>query len=513
PPAYDPYPGAAQDEDPGSSLDPTFLDYKATLGEEPEPYDGDPSLLDYPDLYPPELVGTGPSVGLFTSEDAKAQIPDCKIFPRTGLSVAAVSIYKSNSRYLSYRGKSSVFVGWSADAACHFKFNNPDNCNAGTDATAQNAAVPANYPAVLAALRLGRTRPAQASQAAALGLARRREPARQRAFPSGRKPGGRRLLAARPEQPELLRSPARRRQPGPQARPVRRGHLFRAVPSQADLQFRPLVVHRQQGQGTEGRRHARAGRFQPGSVPRDPRPPDQQRRRLPQRTDAGIPEERHPVDDQRALVLREPLVRDRQRARGPDGRSRGRRRVAEGDDRSGPDRRGELPQGRHSPHPLASAEPLDCGAALDGAWSGQGLSRPTDFDRQQPLHDGIHRSAANVAQPDSPPAQPRRDHSRAHLRAQGTNPRLQRDEDHAARRHRGRPQPPERRAPDLLAHRQRSRRSLGVSAHPGRDLRPLELQLESRSRQSDHRADPNPAPEPPDLLRQTASRQLERDDA
>ena len=160
PPAYDPYPGAAQDEDPGSSLDPTFLDYKATLGEEPEPYDGDPSLLDYPDLYPPELVGTGPSVGLFTSEDAKAQIPDCKIFPRTGRSVTPVGVSGANPRYFSYRGLSSVFVGWSADAACHFKFNNPDNCNAGIDANPPQPAVPANYPALLAALR-GSVAPAQ----------------------------------------------------------------------------------------------------------------------------------------------------------------------------------------------------------------------------------------------------------------------------------------------------------------------------------------------------------------
>jgi len=152
-PLYDPYPRAPEDEDPGSSLDPTLLDYTPTLGEEQEPYDGDPSLLDFPELYPPELVGTGPSVGLFSVEDARAQVPDCKLFPRTGRVVTPIGISANNSRYLSYRGKSSVFVGWSADAACHFKFNNPDNCNAGTDATAQSAAVPANYPAVLAALR------------------------------------------------------------------------------------------------------------------------------------------------------------------------------------------------------------------------------------------------------------------------------------------------------------------------------------------------------------------------
>ncbi len=48
PPIYDPYPGEPQ-EDPGSSLDPTFLDYTSKLGEPQEAYDGDPSLLDDPE--------------------------------------------------------------------------------------------------------------------------------------------------------------------------------------------------------------------------------------------------------------------------------------------------------------------------------------------------------------------------------------------------------------------------------------------------------------------------------
>lgn len=153
PPIYDPYPGAPEEEDPGSSLDPTFLEYTSTLGEEPEPYDGDPSLLDDPKNYPPDLVGTEPSVGLFTAEEAAAQIPDCKTFPRTGRMVTPIGISATNPRYLSFRGKSNVYVGWSADVACHFKLNNPDNCHSGADANPPQAAVPANYPALLTALR------------------------------------------------------------------------------------------------------------------------------------------------------------------------------------------------------------------------------------------------------------------------------------------------------------------------------------------------------------------------
>ncbi len=156
PPTYDPYPGEPQ-EDPGSSLDPTFLEYTSQLGEPQESYDGDPSLLDDPNNYPPEMVGTGPSFGLFTVEDAAAQVPDCKTFQRTGRSVTPIGLSASNPRYLSFRGKSNVYVGWSADAACHHKLNNPDFCHAAIDAnpaaTPPQAAVPANYSELLTKLR------------------------------------------------------------------------------------------------------------------------------------------------------------------------------------------------------------------------------------------------------------------------------------------------------------------------------------------------------------------------
>ncbi len=153
PTAFDPYPGAALEEDPGSSLDPTLLDYVSTLGQPQEAYDGDPSLLDWPDLYPPELVGTGPSVGSTYDDFAVTATPDCKTFPRTGRSVIPIGVSGSNPRYLSYRGKSSVYLGWSADAACHFKTNNPDNCHSGLELPPPQTSIPPNYAAVLTALR------------------------------------------------------------------------------------------------------------------------------------------------------------------------------------------------------------------------------------------------------------------------------------------------------------------------------------------------------------------------
>jgi hypothetical protein len=118
-------------EDPGSTEDPGGVDLGSTLGQPPEAFAGDPQLLDVPELYPPELVGSDPSFGY-----APAAAPMvCAQY--AGATVTPIGIRAASPRYLAYAGKFQLLVGASADAACHFLPPLPpardtmkDKCNA-----------------------------------------------------------------------------------------------------------------------------------------------------------------------------------------------------------------------------------------------------------------------------------------------------------------------------------------------------------------------------------------------
>lgn len=121
-------------EDPGSTEDPGGDDSQSTLGLPELAYDGDPQFLDYPELYPPERVGTDPSYGYALIGAAPM---DCKQY--TGGSVTPIGVWGNSPRYLAYAGQVRLLVGASADAACHFlpTATNPmvDQCNAGPSPT------------------------------------------------------------------------------------------------------------------------------------------------------------------------------------------------------------------------------------------------------------------------------------------------------------------------------------------------------------------------------------------
>ncbi len=116
-------------EDPGSTEDPGRDDGQSTLGLPPQAYDGDPQLLDFPELYPSEQVGTDPSYGY----EATAEPMDCRQY--SGGTVAPIGVWGLSPRYLAYAGQVKLLVGASADVACHFRYtkNNLmlDKCNSG----------------------------------------------------------------------------------------------------------------------------------------------------------------------------------------------------------------------------------------------------------------------------------------------------------------------------------------------------------------------------------------------
>lgn len=116
-------------EDAGSSEDPGGDDSQSTLGEPESAYDGDPQLLDYPELYPPGQVGSDPSYGY----DLATAPADCRQY--SGGAVTPIGVWGNSPRYLAYAGQVKLLVGASADVACHFLYTrtNPmlDKCNSG----------------------------------------------------------------------------------------------------------------------------------------------------------------------------------------------------------------------------------------------------------------------------------------------------------------------------------------------------------------------------------------------
>jgi len=109
--------------DPGTSTDPSLPPDEWTLGDDFLPYDGDPLALDSPGFYAenPSLIGTDPSFGV-TPERAMA---GCATETRT---IVPAKLDSNFPRYLSYRLKTRLLVGVSADNGCHLDLS-ADKCN------------------------------------------------------------------------------------------------------------------------------------------------------------------------------------------------------------------------------------------------------------------------------------------------------------------------------------------------------------------------------------------------
>jgi hypothetical protein len=101
-------------EDPGGSVDPAVPEEEVTLGQDLLPYEGDPLALDSPDDYTPEELGTGPSIGA----DRDAAVAGCAM---SGPLVRPIKIAPGAKRYFSFRGRTQVLVGVSADNGCHLE--------------------------------------------------------------------------------------------------------------------------------------------------------------------------------------------------------------------------------------------------------------------------------------------------------------------------------------------------------------------------------------------------------
>ncbi len=109
--------------DPGTVGDPSPEAKDWTLGDDLLPYDGDPLALDVAELYTedPSLIGTDPSYR------ARPEIAASGCAAETR-SIVPVKIDPVSPRYLSYRLKTRLPLGVSADAGCHLDL--PGNlCN------------------------------------------------------------------------------------------------------------------------------------------------------------------------------------------------------------------------------------------------------------------------------------------------------------------------------------------------------------------------------------------------
>ncbi|HXU44147.1 MAG TPA: hypothetical protein VN783_01370, partial [Thermoanaerobaculia bacterium] len=130
--------------DPGTSIDPSLPSEEWTLGDDFLPYDGDPLALDAPELYAenPSLIGTDPSFGVVPER----AMTGCATETRT---IVPAKIDPGFPRYLSYRLKTRLLVGVSADNGCHLDLS-ADKCNFAN----HRAALKAAHDAGLNKLRL-----------------------------------------------------------------------------------------------------------------------------------------------------------------------------------------------------------------------------------------------------------------------------------------------------------------------------------------------------------------------
>ncbi len=103
-----------REEDPGSTEDPWTDDSESTLGQDLEPFMGDPIYLDDPAFYSADQIGQDPSYGY----SAAAGPVRCTGY--TGATVYPVRLSADSPRFLSYNATPRILIGASADAACHF---------------------------------------------------------------------------------------------------------------------------------------------------------------------------------------------------------------------------------------------------------------------------------------------------------------------------------------------------------------------------------------------------------
>ena len=103
-----------REEDPGSTEDPWTDDSESTLGQDLEPFMGDPIYLDDPAFYSADQIGQEPSYGY----SAAAGPVRCTGY--TGATVNPVRLSADSPRFLSYNATPRILIGASADAACHF---------------------------------------------------------------------------------------------------------------------------------------------------------------------------------------------------------------------------------------------------------------------------------------------------------------------------------------------------------------------------------------------------------